>query len=63
MIPENAIEQRRNQREDDLLRRLTGMSNKTRSEYAQAIENENWEQAHKILCEVVFGFDPEKGEL
>jgi hypothetical protein len=61
MIPQNAIEQRQNQEEKDQLRRLSGMSNKTRSEYLKAIDNQNWEKAHKILCEVVFGFNYEQG--
>jgi hypothetical protein len=61
MIPQNAIEQRQNSEKEDQLRRLSGMSNKTRSEYATAIDNQNWEKAHQILCEVVFGFDYEQG--
>jgi hypothetical protein len=63
MIPDQAIEQRQNREAEDQLRRLSGMSNKTRSEYAKAIENKNWEKAHKILCKVVFGFDYGQGDL
>jgi len=62
MIPKKAINEKKNRDKNDQVRRFSGMTNETRSKYAKAINNENWEDAHKILCKVVFGFDYEYGD-